>query len=128
MKLYIYTSHSTIGSMLAQEDGDDVERAIYYLSRVLNDTKTRYSPIQKLCLCLNFSCTKLKYYTKPTNVFVYSHFDVIKNMQLKPILHSRLRKWALNLIEYSLTYAPIRAMKGQIATDFIVDHAMVEVP
>lgn len=30
-----------MGSMLAQEDENDVERAIYYLSRVLNDAWTR---------------------------------------------------------------------------------------
>jgi len=39
MKLYISTSDNTIGSMLAQEDENGVESAIYYLSRVLNDTE-----------------------------------------------------------------------------------------
>ena len=37
MKLYICSSDVTIGSMLAQEGDDGVERAIYYLKRVLND-------------------------------------------------------------------------------------------
>ena len=37
MKLYISASDKTLGSMLAQEDENGVERAIYYLSRVLND-------------------------------------------------------------------------------------------
>src|ERR1044072_1105011 len=60
MKLYIAASDLTIGSMLAQEDDDGFERAIYYLSRVLNDAKTRYSSIEKLCICLYFSCSKLK--------------------------------------------------------------------
>jgi len=46
MKLYISTSDSTIGSTLAQEDENGVERAIYYLSRVLNDVETRYSPAE----------------------------------------------------------------------------------
>src|ERR1044072_1611605 len=77
--LYIYASDLTIG-MLAQEDENGVERAIYYLSRVLNDAETRYSSIEKLCLCLYFSCSKLKYYIKPIDVYVYSHFDVIKHM------------------------------------------------
>lgn len=37
MRLYTTASDVTLGSMLAQEDDNGVERAIYYLSRVLND-------------------------------------------------------------------------------------------
>ncbi|CAJ2657404.1 unnamed protein product [Trifolium pratense] len=128
MKLYVAASDSTIGSMLAQEDENGVEKAIYYQSRILNDAETRYSSIEKLCLCLYFSCTKLKQYIKPVHVYVYSHFDIIKHMLLKPILHSRIGKWALALTEYSLTYQPLRAVKGQIVADFLVDHSVVEIP
>lgn len=70
MKLYVATSDLTIGSMLAQEDDNGVERAIYYLSRILIDAKTRYKSIVKLRLCLYFSCTKLKHYIKPVEVYV----------------------------------------------------------
>ena len=126
MKLYIAASDSTIGSMLAQEDDNGVERPIYYLSRILIDAETRYTMIEKLCLCLYFSCNKLKQYIKPVDVYVSSHFDIIKHMLSKPILHSRIGKWALALTEYSLTFVPLKAMKGQVVADFIVDHAIVE--
>src|SRR3954466_481182 len=86
MRLYISASDKTIGSMLAQEDENGIERAIYYLSRVLNDAETRYTDIERLCLCLYFSCIKLKYYIKPVDVYVLSHCDVIKHMLSKPIL------------------------------------------
>ncbi|XP_050895662.1 uncharacterized protein LOC127102326 [Lathyrus oleraceus] len=39
---------------------------------------------------------------------------------------SRIGKWALALTEFSLTYKPLRAMKGQIVENFIVDHDVVE--
>jgi hypothetical protein len=42
-------------------------------------------------------------------------------MLSKPILHSRIGKWALALTEYSLTYKPLKAVKGQIVADFIAD-------
>jgi hypothetical protein len=98
--------------MLTQEDDNGIERAIYYLTRVLNDAETMNSIVEKLCLCLYFSCTKLKHYKKPVDVYVSSHFDVIKHMLSKPILHSRIGKWALALTEYSLTYMPLKVVKG----------------
>ncbi|XP_058788284.1 uncharacterized protein LOC131662499 [Vicia villosa] len=112
MRLYIAASESTIGSMLVQENDNGVERPVYYLSRMLNDPETRYSDIEKLCLCLYFSCMKLKQYIKPVDVYVSSHSDIIKDMLPKPILHSRIGKWALALTEYSLTYAPLKVVKG----------------
>ncbi|XP_072081078.1 uncharacterized protein [Arachis hypogaea] len=45
-------SENTIGCKLAQDDENGHERAVYYLSRVLTDIETRYSPIEKLCLSL----------------------------------------------------------------------------
>jgi len=128
MKLYVAASERTIGSMLAQEDENGVERAIYYLSRVLNDTKTRYHSSEKLCLCLYFSCTKLKHYIKPFDVYVYSHFDIIKHMLSKPILHSRVGKWALALTKYSLTYQSLKSVRGQIVADFIAGHLVIDPP
>jgi len=111
---------------MAQEDENSIERAIYYLSRILNDAETRYSLVQKLCMCLYFSCSKLKQYIKPIVVDVYSHFDAVKHMLSKPILHSRVGKWALALFEFSLNYQPLKYIKGQIVADFIVNHSLIE--
>ena len=49
-------------------------------------------------------------------------------MLSKPILHSQIGKWALALTEYSLACMPLKAMKGHVISNFIVDHAVVENP
>lgn len=59
-------------------------------------------------------------------MYVLSHFDIIKHMLSKPTLHSRIWKWAPALIGYSLTYMSLKAMKGQVVADFIIDHVMVK--
>ena len=48
--------------------------------------------------------------------------DVIKYMLRNPIMSGRVDKWAYALVEYDLAYAPLKSMKGQIVTDFIVEH------
>jgi hypothetical protein len=48
--------------------------------------------------------------------------DVIKHMFHTPILRGRLVKWAYALIEYDLFFESLKAMKGQVVADFIVEH------
>ena len=43
-------------------------------------------------------------------------------MLQKPILSGRIGKWAYALVEYDLACEPLRSMRGQIITDFIVEH------
>lgn len=112
MRLYMSASDVTIGSMLLQEDDNGVKRSIYYLSRVLNDEEPRYNMVKKLCLCLYFSCMKLKHYIKHIDIYVSSHIDFIKHMLSKPILHGPIVKWELVLTGCSLTYMPLKEMKG----------------
>ena len=48
--------------MLAQEDGDKNERAIYYLSKTFHDYETRYIPVKKSCLCTRLGQIEVETY------------------------------------------------------------------
>ena len=85
-KLYVSVDSQTIGSALMQEF-ERKERVIFYLSRRLLDPEARYSPTEKLCLCLYFSCTKLRHYSLSAECTVVSKADVIKHMLPMPILN-----------------------------------------
>ena len=50
--LYLSVIGDAVRSMLAQEDNDKNERAIYYLSKRFHDYETRYTPIEKSCFAL----------------------------------------------------------------------------
>jgi len=116
----------TIGSALIQEF-EGKERVIFYLSRRLLDPATRYSPIEKLCLCLYFSCTKLRHYLLFAECTVVSKFDVIKHMLSMPILNGRIGKWILALSEFDLRYESAKAVKGQVLADFVTHHRKKEI-
>jgi hypothetical protein len=122
LKLYIFATHESIGSLLAQDNEDGHEQAVFYLSRILNPTECRYSIVEKLCLALYFSALKLRHYMLAYIVFVIAQTDVIKYMLSKPILSGRMCKWSLALVEFHLPYIPQKAVKGQALVDFLADH------
>ena len=92
------------------------------MGRRLIDAETRYSFIEKLCLSLYYACIKLRHYLLSSTCIVTCQADVIKYMIQKPILSGRIRKWAYALVEYDLAYESLRAVKGQIVADFIIEH------
>ncbi|KAL0368460.1 UNVERIFIED_CONTAM: hypothetical protein Scaly_1064900 [Sesamum calycinum] len=42
----------------------------------------------------------------------------------KPVLSDRLARWYLQLQQFEITYAPQKAVKGQILADFLANHPM----
>ena len=72
LKLYLSATKESIGCLLATNNVEGHEQAIYYLNRVLNLAETRYAPIEKLCFALYFACTKLRHYLIKSQVYVVS--------------------------------------------------------
>jgi hypothetical protein len=128
LKLYISATQESIGSLLAQDNEDGHEQAIFYLSRILNPIECRYSTIEKLYLALYFSTLKLRHYMLAYIMFVIAQTDVIKYMLSRPILSGRICKWSLALVEFHLLYVPQKAIKGQTLADFLADHPFEDVP
>jgi hypothetical protein len=123
-RLYLSTDDTVISSALIQEF-EGKECVIYYLSRRLVDAETRYLAIEKLCLCLYFSCIKLRHYLLSTEYIVICKDDVVKYMLSMPILSGRIGKWILALSEFDLCYELAKAVKGQVMADFVTQHCNV---
>jgi hypothetical protein len=45
-------------------------------------------------------------------------------MLYRPILRGKIGKWAYTLIEYDLTFEPLKTLKRQVLADFIVEHGI----
>jgi hypothetical protein len=79
MSFYIYLSvGDTSIALVVVQVYDGKEKVVFYLCRRMLDMETRYPEIEKLCLGLFFTCTKLHH---------------IKHMLSAPVLKGRLRKW-----------------------------------
>ncbi len=120
-RLYLSAGEKSIGSVLIQEL-EGKERVVFYLSRRLLDAETRYFSVEKLCLCLYFSCTRLRHYLLSNECTVICKADVVKYMLSAPILKGRVGKWIFSLTEFDLRYESPKAVKGQAIADFIIDY------
>ena len=83
--MYLSVGDTSIASVLIQKH-DDQERVVFYLSRRMLDAETKYPEIEKLCLCLFFTCRKLRHILLSAETIVICKSDVIKHMLSAPIL------------------------------------------
>jgi membrane-bound ClpP family serine protease len=91
---------------------------MYFFSKVLSDSKMRYSQMQKLVYAVLMTKHKLRPYFDAHPIIVVSKYplgEVIHN----PEAEGRIAKWALELIRQNISYAPRSAIKSQVLADFI---------
>jgi hypothetical protein len=104
-------SDTSITSVVVQVY-DSKEKVVFYLSRRMLDTKTRYHEMEKLYLCLFFTCTKLQHILLFVEIIVICKSDIIKHMLSAPMLKGRLGKWMFALSKFDIRYQPTEAVKG----------------
>jgi hypothetical protein len=91
------------------------------------DVKTRYPEIEKLCLCLFFTYTKLHHILLSAKTIVICKSDVIKHRLSAPVLKGRLGKWMFALSEFNIRYQPVKAVKGQALVDLIAERINTDI-
>jgi hypothetical protein len=84
---------------------------VYFVSEVLNETKARYTPVQKLLYTMLMATKNLQHY------FTNHEVTVITSFPLGEVVHSRdamgrISKWALKLMGSNIKYAPRTAIKS----------------
>src|SRR4026208_1110558 len=99
--VYLSVGDTSITSVLLHKH-DDQARVVFYLRRRMLDAETRDPEIEKLCLCLFFTCTKLRHILLSAETIVICKSDVIKHMLSAPILKGRLGKWMFALSEFDI--------------------------
>jgi hypothetical protein len=118
--VYLSVGDTSIASVIIQVH-DNKERVVFYLSRKMLDEETRYPDIEKLCLCLFFTCTKLHHILLSAEVIIICKSNVINHMLSAPVLKGRLGKWMFALSEFDIRYQPAKAVRGQALADLIAE-------
>ena len=121
--MYVRAMDHSLGALLAQNDDQGQEQAIYYLSRTMIGAEYRYNPIEKECLAMVFAVQKMWRYLVGQTINVISKVNPLRLLMTKPsLLNSRLAKWAILLSQCEMHFLPQKAVKGQAVTDFLAEH------
>jgi hypothetical protein len=104
-----------------------VQRSVYYISKVLSETKARYPQVQKLLYAVVLERCKLRHYFEAHLVTVVYSFllgEIIRN----PDAAGRIANWSVELMGETLAYAPRKAIKSQILADFVTEWMDTQLP
>jgi hypothetical protein len=83
--IYLSVGDTSIASVMVQVY-DRKEKVVFYLCRRVLDTETRYHEMEKLCLYLFFTCTKLRHILLSAELIVICKSDIIKHMLSATVL------------------------------------------
>ena len=132
--LYLYVAATTqvVSAAIVverQEEGHalPVQRPVYFISKVLSETKTLYSQIQKLLYVVILPRRKLRHYFEAHPVTVVSSFplgEIVRNREAE----GRIAKWSVELMGETLMYALRKAVKSQILADFVAEWTDTQLP
>jgi hypothetical protein len=76
--IYLSVGDTSIALMVVQVY-DSKDKVVFCLSRRMLYTETRYHETEKLCLCLFFTCTKLRHILLFAEIIIICKSDTIKH-------------------------------------------------
>jgi hypothetical protein len=130
--LYIAATNHVVSTVIVveREEPDHVykvQRPVYFISEVLNESKVRYPQVQKLIYTILITSQKLKHYFDGYRVVVKTNFslgDIIRNKDA----NRRIIKWAIELCPYSIEFQGRTSIKSQALVNFIVKWTDLSAP
>src|SRR3954467_14458273 len=97
-----------------------VQRPVYYVSKVLTESKQRYPHYQKISYGVFLASRKLRHYFQENPITVVSKAplsDIINNSDTI----GRVAKWGIELAAFEITNKIRDAIKSQALADFVAD-------
>jgi hypothetical protein len=129
MMLYISATSTVVSTAIVVEREEGyvykVQRLVYYISKVLTDSKIRYPHVQKLLYALLITSHKLRQYFEGYKITVVTDFplrDILRNRDAI----GRISKWAVELGALHIDFSPWKAIKSQALADFMAEWTKIQ--
>ena len=111
MYLYLVASTTAVSVALVRSNGDGKKWPIYFVSKMLKDTETRYIDFERITLALKMAERKLRPYFQAYIIVMLTSY-LIRVILHKPYASRRLLKWGVKLSEFDIEYRSRSAIKG----------------
>jgi len=112
LKLYFVVTERALSAVLVQEQ-DQIQKPIYFVSKVLQGSEVRYQALEKATLVFVFSARRLRHYFQSFKVWVMTDLPIQKVLK-KPDIAGRMVKWVVELSEFDVKYEP-RGTRANLA-------------
>ena len=119
MLLYLASSPSTIGALIAQENGGGIEQLVYYIRRALREVETHYPRAKRACLTIVYTSQRLRHYFLAYEIHLMTKYHAIKAFLQQYILSGRISQWLLQLLQYNLKAGTPKVVKSQAIVDLL---------
>jgi hypothetical protein len=118
--LYLAAADTTIAMVLVQEV-DGIEHPIYYLSKNLNDTESKYSYVEKLALAAVQAIQRFRHYVLFRKTTVLSDCNPMTYILSRQLLGGKYSKWIAILQEFDLDFVKSKSKKALVFAELLCD-------
>ena len=119
--LYIATSATTIAMILVQENPNGQEHMIYYASKNLMDSETRYSCVEKLPLAMVIAVQKFRHYIFLCKTTVLVDQNPMYYILTHQVLEGKYSQWIVILREFDLEFSRATSKKSLVFAELMCD-------
>jgi hypothetical protein len=97
--------------VLIQEDDSHGEHVIYYFSRSLTPTETKYLHVEKLALAAVQVIRRFRHYILSLKTTVISNYKPMQHLLTCQLLGGKYSKWIVILQEFDLEFECTKSKK-----------------
>ncbi|PKU71890.1 hypothetical protein MA16_Dca018496 [Dendrobium catenatum] len=91
----------------------------------LYDLRVVFERLRRYDLKMNpLKSQKLRHYMLSHSVSLISRVNPLQYLMIRPMLSGHLARWSMILLQFEITFTPLRAVKGQAVADFLAAHPL----